>query len=268
MWKWADVYIGMWARAVMGVVGIASLVAATSDDSVDVATRTVQQLSSANPRLYAAQQQAGRMITMVWNDYVVPQLPEQPALSLLDKGDTTRYYMRVALVVLGYIGMYVGPAAFFELTNPKPKTPARLASIRRELQLGILAMLVNTGFAVFWMTVVEPYTPFYGFFHPGEGKSLFGFSFGHEHSSLWLVAGMAVYAVAFDWWFWWTHLMLHFPWFFKNVHAIHVSCGCKRTRRGWSRLFLSMLRHSCCMPSHNDRHPLPPRFGCSRSTTL
>lgn len=80
--------------------------------------------------------------------------------------------------------MYLVPAAIFEATNPKPKTPQRIASIGRELQLGVLAMLVNTGYAVFWMTVVEPHTPFYGFFDKDLG--------GNEFSPMWLVGGFIV----------------------------------------------------------------------------
>jgi Delta7-sterol 5-desaturase len=112
--------------------------------------------------------------------------------------------------------MYIGPAAAFELTNPKAMSPARQASIFAELKLGVWAMLNNTGFAVFWMTVVEPHLPFYGFFAPvSEGGQ------GYEFTIAWLVAGFVVYLLAFDWWFWWTHLVLHWPWCFKHIHAIH-----------------------------------------------
>jgi len=114
--------------------------------------------------------------------------------------------------------MYLGPAALFELTNPKAKSPARVASIMSELSLGVWAMINNTGFAVLWMTFVEPFLPFYGYFAPTEQGGQ-----GHEFSIPWLVSGFVVYLLAFDFWFWWTHLVLHWPWLFQRIHSIHVS---------------------------------------------
>ncbi|KAA0147271.1 hypothetical protein FNF27_08045 [Cafeteria roenbergensis] len=141
-------------------------------------------------------------------------VPSRPALTLLDQDQgQDKYWTTVALTVVGYMIMYLVPAAAFEATNPKPKTPQRIASIGRELQLGVLAMLVNTGYAVFWMTVVEQHTPFYGFFDKDLG--------GHEFSPMWLVGGFVVYLLAFDFHFLWTHYVLHTTWCFRHVHSVH-----------------------------------------------
>ena len=38
---------------------------------------------------------------------------------------------------------------------------------------------------------------------------------------LWLPASILVYLFAHDTWFYWTHRLMHRPWWFKRVHAVH-----------------------------------------------
>ncbi|WP_419814241.1 sterol desaturase family protein [Glacieibacterium sp.] len=38
---------------------------------------------------------------------------------------------------------------------------------------------------------------------------------------LWLPFSIAIYLFAHDTWFYWTHRLMHRPWWFKRVHAVH-----------------------------------------------
>ena len=139
------------------------------------------------------------------------------------------YVYKTFFVTLAYLCAYMGSAAIFEVTNPKQKTETRLNSIRREIELGVWAMIGNVSYALFWLWIVDPYLPFYNFFGNHEwslGYFLVGtlvYLFGKAASfslySLFLYFRRSV----FDTWFYWTHRLLHTSWFMKRVHSLHVS---------------------------------------------
>lgn len=211
---------------------------------------------------------AASMLVALWSEWVNPLLPSNPSLTLLERDTPERYWTRVGLIVVGYMMMYLGPAAFFELTNPKPLTEARRKSIEGELRLGVMAMSLNTTFACLWMTFVDPHTPFYGFFHKGDAganESWWGFEYGHEHTALWFAGGMLAYGIFFDWWFWWTHLVLHWPWCFKHIHSSESHDSLRARCFGFAscveprRCGCAFVDERCCMGAEcwqdaNTRH--------------
>jgi lathosterol oxidase len=43
----------------------------------------------------------------------------------------------------------------------------------------------------------------------------------HAHSLWWMPLSVAAFLLAHDAWFYWTHRMMHRPWAFRKMHAVH-----------------------------------------------
>lgn len=91
----------------------------------------------------------------LWNSCKTRIVPLDTPLQFL-------FWMLSAWV--GYTFVYLVVGALFEFTNPIPKTPKRMASIKKEIWLGIWAMLANVSFTMFWLAYVEPKLWTYGWF--------------------------------------------------------------------------------------------------------
>lgn len=178
------VYAQMYVRGALYLMGLASLAAAASETTVS-ATRGLLEAT------------------------IRDMLPKNPNVALLEFHGVSDWFVKSLFVTIAYLGMYVGPAALFELTNPKIKSEKRRESIMRELNLGISAMVVNVVFAISFLWLVDPHLPYFGWYAT------------HEYGVWEFVRDGAVYMITFDGWFYLTHRLLHVPWFFKNVHAIH-----------------------------------------------
>lgn len=51
-----------------------------------------------------------------------------------------------------------------EFTNPIPKTPFRIKNIKLEVKRGIVALFWVLIFATLFMWLIEPLTPYYGYY--------------------------------------------------------------------------------------------------------
>ena len=118
----------------------------------------------------------------------------------------------IAIVALRYLGT---SWSFAALTLRRgivagPKNPdRRRRQIRSEIGWSLLSALiyaVPAGIvAVGWHE--HGWTAIYD--DPGE------------YGWLWLPASVLVYLFAHDTWFYWTHRLMHRPWWFARVHAVH-----------------------------------------------
>ena len=117
-----------------------------------------------------------------------------------------------AIVALRYLGVSGG---FAWLTRRRgivagPANPARRqAQVRSEIRWSLLSAAiygVPAGLAaVAWHE--------YGLTRIYDAPAAYGW--------LWLPASILVYLFAHDTWFYWTHRLMHRPWWFKRVHAVH-----------------------------------------------
>jgi len=134
------------------------------------------------------------------------------ASSVLQIHSVSDWAIQTFFVTLGYQAIYILGAGLFEYTNPTPKTPQRIAEIKLELSMGVVAMICNVLYAMTWMWLVEPYGPFFGYFET------------HQYTVTSFLAGTIVYLFWFDSWFYWTHRLLHLrkPFnFWYHVHRHH-----------------------------------------------
>lgn len=90
-----------------------------------------------------------------------------------------------------------------EFTNPIPKTKFRRDNMKLEIKRGIAALFWVLLFATIFMWKFEKLCPYYGYFET------------HEYGIKEWFIGLVVYAVAFDFYFYVTHIILHQPFFWK-----------------------------------------------------
>jgi lathosterol oxidase len=75
---------------------------------------------------------------------------------------------------------------------------------------GLLSLAVTVAVAVAYMALLEPHTPYYGFFET------------HAWNWAWGVAGCVAYVAAFDTHFYWSHWLLHeSEYLWNNIHYFH-----------------------------------------------
>ncbi len=117
-----------------------------------------------------------------------------------------------AIVALRYLGVSGGFAAWTHARGvvAGPADPARRAmQIRREIGWSLLAALIYgipAGFAlVAW--------------HELGWTRLYSDPLAHGWA--WLPASILIYLAAHDTWFYWSHRLMHRPWWFARVHAVH-----------------------------------------------
>jgi len=131
------------------------------------------------------------------------------ARDLLELNSLSDWAIQTTLLTIAYSFSYLGTASVIEYTNPAPKDPQRIKAIKREIRLGILAMIINIGTATTWMWLIDPHTPYYGYYvhHP----------FTLQH----FLVSTAIYFFITDAWFYWTHRWLHTKWAWKRIHYLH-----------------------------------------------
>jgi len=113
------------------------------------------------------------------------------------------------VTTFAYIGIYFLAAGAFEYANPAPKYEKRKAEISKELKYGITAVIVDVLYATMWLYWIDKYTPFYGYFQT------------RSYTITWFIIDIIAYMFIFDSWFYWTHRLLHKPWWWRNVHFHH-----------------------------------------------
>ncbi|EGD77304.1 sterol desaturase [Salpingoeca rosetta] len=141
------------------------------------------------------------------------------AVDLLEMETTSDFAVASLLVFAGYTLQYVGSAGLFELTHPFGAMSASLSAkqraqrreqVRKELLLGVGAMIANISVTMIWMRYIEPLVWTYGYFDR------------HAFSFTWFLLSIPIYMFIFDAWFYWTHRWLHdIPFLWDHVHRIH-----------------------------------------------
>jgi Delta7-sterol 5-desaturase len=129
--------------------------------------------------------------------------------SLLQMKNLTDFTQVFIFVLIFQLLIYLISGFYFEYTNPTPKTPKRIQQIKKEIMYSGGIMIINVGYAIFWLYAVDHLTPFYGYFET------------HKYTITHFIIGLFVYLFVMDTWFYWTHRFLHMPYFFKNVHLMH-----------------------------------------------
>jgi lathosterol oxidase len=132
-----------------------------------------------------------------------------PAETLLEINSYSDFFVASILITLGYVATYFGLASVLEYTHPAPKNDKRINSIKKEITLGVWALIADVAFALFWLACIDKYTPFYGWYNT------------HEFTPLVCILNIFVYLFVFDTWFYWTHRSLHHPWMWKKIHNVH-----------------------------------------------
>lgn len=115
-------------------------------------------------------------------------------------------------VTMAYTLTYLIAGGLFEYTNPTPKTPERMQSMRRQLRLGVGALVCNVVYATTWIWLIDTHTPFYGYFAE------------HPYTAGWLIANILWYLFFMDSFFYWSHRVLHIRkpvnlWY--TIHRFH-----------------------------------------------
>lgn len=113
------------------------------------------------------------------------------------------------LVSLGYGFKFLGLGYILETTNPTPKNEYRVKQMKRQIIYGLQALAVVIISTTIWLWKGDPHMPYYGYYetHP--------YTFGE------FIKNLLIYMFVFDTWFYWTHRLLHLPWFWKKVHYLH-----------------------------------------------
>ena len=125
------------------------------------------------------------------------QLAQNVAVELLEMDTPSDFAVGSLFVFLGYTFQYIASAGLFELTHPygvnsrtisTKQREARRQQVRKELILGIGAMLANIAITMVWMRYIEPHIWTYAFFQR------------QEYSLTWLLVSIPVYMFIFDAW--------------------------------------------------------------------
>ena len=110
-----------------------------------------------------------------------------------------------------YYVLYLVAGTILEYTNPIPKSPERVASMKKQIKMGLISLFSLILYTTIWMWKFDKLTPYYGYWAGRENQ------FG-----LWeLAKNIFVYMFVFDTWFTLTHHFLHIDWLMQNVHRHH-----------------------------------------------
>ncbi|KAL0480915.1 delta7-sterol 5-desaturase [Acrasis kona] len=129
--------------------------------------------------------------------------------TLLDMDTVDEFAISTSFITLGYVMLYFCVSGLLEYTNPTPKTPKRMKWIKKEIRLGVFALIADVTYAGLWLWLVDRHTPYYGYYNT------------HEFTAWSLLMNVLTYLFVFDTWFYWTHRFLHQKWWWKNVHVVH-----------------------------------------------
>lgn len=120
------------------------------------------------------------------------------------------WLLMTVLMTVGYCFKFFFVAYILEFKiNPIPKTERRMEEIRKQIKMSVVALIVVCVISAGWFWLIEPHTPYYGYFETHE------YTFGE------FVKNVVIYLLAFDTYYYWFHRMLHLDWFMKKVHAHH-----------------------------------------------
>jgi Delta7-sterol 5-desaturase len=106
----------------------------------------------------------------------------------------------------------VGGFFEFGLRASSERSPQRRENMKKELWLGLWALVFNVAYATLWLWKVDAHTPFFGYFAT------------HEYTFGWFVVNVAVYLLFMDTFFYWSHRLLHMTkpinlWY--HIHRFH-----------------------------------------------
>eukprot|EP01147_Barroeca_monosierra_P002502 gene2502-5432_t len=141
------------------------------------------------------------------------------AVELLNIGNLSDFAVSSLFVFIGYTIQYAASAGIFELLHPfgvisatlnDSQLKRRREQVKKELVLGVGAMLANIAVTMLWMRFIEPRVWTYAYFDR------------HSYNFAWFLLSIPVYMFIFDAWFYWTHRWLHdIPFLWNHVHRIH-----------------------------------------------
>ncbi len=129
-------------------------------------------------------------------------------MSIDSWNDALRNYLNMTFI---YLTTYLSVSSIFELTNPKCGSPGRWELIQKEISYGIPAILAIVAYATGWVALVEPHTPFYGYYAT------------HDHTWIHFVLELVAFMILYDAFFYWSHRILHWKWLYTHVHYHHHS---------------------------------------------
>ncbi len=79
----------------------------------------------------------------------------------------------------------------------------------KQIKMGVWALIYVIFTTTLWMWLGEKHMPYYGYWGT------------HEFNLKEFFLNLGIYMFTFDTWFWFTHLMFHHPFFWKNIHSFH-----------------------------------------------
>jgi lathosterol oxidase len=123
----------------------------------------------------------------------------------------THFCWSFLFIGLVYYTTYFTVGSLLFLTNPIPRTPQRMANVTKELKLGISALFFVIVYTVGWLWLVDPKTPWYGYW---EGRE-------NQFTPFEAMKQPLIYLLTFDAWFYATHHFLHLNWFMTHIHRYH-----------------------------------------------
>jgi Delta7-sterol 5-desaturase len=133
---------------------------------------------------------------------LLPALPQIATGILL--ADFLRYFVTASAVYLLVWRVFAKPLAGRKIL-PNPPKPGQMW---REFKHSMVTVLVFAGSGVFIFSMDKlGYTRIYG------DAALYG--------RAWWWASLVLLVVAHDAWFYWTHRLLHRPWWFARFHSTH-----------------------------------------------
>lgn len=123
-----------------------------------------------------------------------------------------------ALMLAAYLLQYLVLGGLFESSHPAGALrqadaalrARRARQVRSEVCTGLLSLAVTVALAVGYMALLEPRTPYYGYFET------------RAWSWAWGLGGTLAYVAAFDTHFYWSHYVLHrSEWLWQHIHFQH-----------------------------------------------
>ncbi len=133
---------------------------------------------------------------------LLPDLPKIAAGIFI--ADFLRYFLAAALVYLLVWRVFAKPLAGRRILPDAPKAGQMLREFGHSMSTVVI--FAASGLFIFTMEKLG-FTQIYGDVH--------------THGWLWWWASLALIIVLHDAWFYWTHRLLHRPWWFARFHSVH-----------------------------------------------
>lgn len=113
------------------------------------------------------------------------------------------------LLSLGYGFKFLGIGYLLETLNPTPKNEYRVKQMKRQIKYGLQSLVVVIVSTTIWLWKGDIQMPYYGYYED------------HPYTFAEFLKNLAIYMFVFDSWFYWTHRLMHVPWFWKRIHYLH-----------------------------------------------